>query len=383
MNTNAEHRFDLDWMRVLAILTVFAFHSLRFFTVEDWSVKNPTVYPIADRIDGFLAMWMMPFIFVVSGAAMYYALKNGNGWNKAGKFIKDKVLRLLVPMLFNAISLSFLQVYMDRLTHGVFTGSMIEFVPHYFQGIYGLGNGNFAIHGMHLWYLGVLFIFSLLLLPLFMFLESRIGARILRGFTNLVALPGGIYVLALAIINLWKLIDPNGFLGFDKFNWNLGIYMSFVIFGFVIISNERVQASIIRQRYISLALAIGLAVFMLITQDHRDLAVFPWILTFLGFGMKYLNVNKPVLKYAGEAVLPFYILSQTVQLSVGFFVVQLAIPDLLKWAIISVISLAIIMVTYEYLVRRVNVLRFLFGMKLMKKAPQTAAVPAEPVPQKI
>ncbi len=383
MNTSSIRRFDLDWMRVLAILTVFAFHSLRFFTVEDWSVKNPTVYPIADRIDGFIAMWMMPFIFVVSGAAMYYALNKGNSWGNAGKFIKDKVLRLLVPMLFNAVSLSFLQVYEDRLSHGVFTGSMIQFVPDYFQGIYGIGNGNFAIHGMHLWYLGVLFIFSLVLLPLFMFLESRFGARILRWFTNLVALPGGIYVLALAIINLWKLIDPNGILGFDKFNWNLGIYMSFVIFGFIVVSNEKVQASIIRQRYVSLALAIGTAILMLITQDHRDVAVFPWILTFLGFGMKYLNVNKPVLKYASEAVLPFYILSQTVQLSVGFFVVQWAIPDLLKWAIIAVISLAIIMGTYEYLVRRINVLRFLFGMKLLKKAPQAAAVPPETMPQKV
>ncbi len=383
MNTTSQHRFDLDWMRVLAIVTVFFFHSLRFFTVEDWSVKNPTVYSFIDRIDGFLGVWMMPFIFVVSGAAMYYALNKGNSWGNAGKFIKDKVLRLLVPMLVNAVSLSFLQVYEDRISHGVFTGSMIEFVPHYFQGIYGIGNGNFAIHGMHLWYLGVLFIFSLLLLPLFMFLMSRIGARILRWFTNLVALPGAIYVLALAIINLWKLIDPNGILGFDKFNWNLGIYMSFVIFGFVIISSEKVQASIIRQRYVSLVLAIGLTIFMLITQDHRDLAVFPWILTFLGFGMKYLNVNKPALKYASEAVLPFYILSQTVQLSVGFFVVQWAIPDPLKWAIISVISLAIIMGAYEYLVRRINVLRFLFGMKLLKRVPRTVAVPAETMTQKI
>ena len=369
-------------MRVMSIVVVFIFHSMRFFTLEDWSVKNPTTYAIFDRIDGFIGMWMMPFIFVVSGASMYYALSKGNSLKNAGSFIKDKVLRLLVPMLANAFSLSFLQVYLDRISHGVFTGSMIEFVPHYFQGIYGVGNGNFAIHGMHLWYLGVLFIFSLLLLPLFMFLESRFGARILRWVTNAVALPGGIYVLGLAILSSWKLIDPNGILGFSQFNWNLGIYMSFLIFGFVVISSERIQASIVRQRWISLGLAIALSIFMIITDDHRDLAVFPMLLTFLGFGIKHLNVNKPVLKYASEAVLPFYILSQTVQLSVGFFVVRWAIPDLVKLVVIAVISLAIIMITYEYLVRRNNVLRFLFGMKLMKKAPRPAALPAEPVPGK-
>ena len=74
-------------------------------------------------------------------------------------------------------------------------------------------------------------------------------------------------------------------------------------------------------------------------------------------------------------MLPFYILHQTVLLSVGYFVVPLAIPDLLKWAIILLVSFALIMVLYEFLVRRFNVLRFLFGMKLRPKAP--AAQPPE------
>jgi hypothetical protein len=49
----------------------------------------------------------------------------------------------------------------------------------------------------------------------------------------------------------------------------------------------------------------------------------------------------------------------------------LAIPDLLKWAIILLVSFALIMVLYEFLVRRYNVMRFLFGMKLKPKAPAT------------
>ncbi len=31
----------LDGLRVLAILTVFVYHSTRFFNMEDWHVKNP------------------------------------------------------------------------------------------------------------------------------------------------------------------------------------------------------------------------------------------------------------------------------------------------------------------------------------------------------
>jgi glucans biosynthesis protein C len=83
--------------------------------------------------------------------------------------------------------------------------------------------------------------------------------------------------------------------------------------------------------------------------------------------MHYLNFSRPFLNHANEAVLPFYILHQTVILCVGYFVVQWPIPDLLKWGIILVTSLAIIIATYEFLIRRFNVMRFLFGLKPLSK----------------
>jgi peptidoglycan/LPS O-acetylase OafA/YrhL len=43
MKTNLR-RNDLDWLRVLAISSVFVFHSLRFFDQSGWHVKNPTTY---------------------------------------------------------------------------------------------------------------------------------------------------------------------------------------------------------------------------------------------------------------------------------------------------------------------------------------------------
>jgi glucan biosynthesis protein C len=75
------------------------------------------------------------------------------------------------------------------------------------------------------------------------------------------------------------------------------------------------------------------------------------------------------VRYANEAVLPFYIMHQTVLLCVGYFVVQWAIPDLLKWLIIVLGSFGIIMALYELLVRRFNVLRVLFGMKPIARQP--------------
>jgi hypothetical protein len=91
------------------------------------------------------------------------------------------------------------------------------------------------------------------------------------------------------------------------------------------------------------------------------------LLTVFGFGIQHLNRTTPFLRYANEAVLPFYILHQSVILPLAFFVVQWAIPDLLKFLIILSVSFGVVMLLYEFLVRRLNLLRFLFGMKPLVK----------------
>jgi hypothetical protein len=78
-----------------------------------------------------------------------------------------------------------------------------------------------------------------------------------------------------------------------------------------------------------------------------------------------------VLKYANEAVLPFYVLHQTVLLAAGYFIVQWNIPDPVKFLVIVSSSFILIMSLYEFAIRRVNVLRILFGMKPQAK-PQAA-----------
>jgi hypothetical protein len=158
-----------------------------------------------------------------------------------------------------------------------------------------------------------------------------------------------------------------------------------------------VQAGIQRLRWISLPLGLVLAaggVYWLtlgmpafgtwqnaVGWGCRALASWCLVLAILGFGRKYLVRSTPRLTYANEAVLPFYILHQTVLLCVGYFVVQWAIPDLLKWAIIVPVSFAIIMALYEFGVRRWNVMRFLFGMKPRPKAPAAQAKQAMPPAQ--
>ncbi|MBI5841881.1 MAG: acyltransferase [Chloroflexi bacterium] len=375
-----QRRFDLDWLRVLAILSVFIYHSTRFFNLGDWHVKNVITYVWVEALERFMEIWMMPLVFLISGASIFYAMNKGG----AGTFFKDKVFRLLIPLLVAMFTYASLQIYLERVTHGQFSGSYFAFLPHYFEGVYlDVGSaGNFAFHGMHMWYVMILFIYCLLFHPLFRWWKGS-GRGMLNKIGDILGFPWTLW-LALAfpilILNIW-VSDTD--LEFGAGGWPFLYYIFFLLYGFVIVSHERLQANIKRMRWFHLTLGLVLSAALLILTANPALASLEdalgetfYILSaccllpaFLGFGMQHLTKTSPFLKYAGEAVMGFYILHQTVLLIAGYFVVQWAIPDFAKWMVILTTSFVVIMATYEFAVRRVNVLRFLFGMKPITRAP--------------
>jgi peptidoglycan/LPS O-acetylase OafA/YrhL len=319
---NSARRNDLDWLRVLAILVVFVFHSLRFFDTGGWHVKNGTTHFGVQVLVTFLGMWMMPLIFVLSGASVYYAL----GSRSASKFVKDRSLRLLVPLIAGILTHIILQVYFEAVTQRGFTGTFWQFIPHYFDGLYGFG-GNFAWMGLHLWYLEVLFAFSLVTLPLFMWLRGS-GAKALAAITKFLARGPRIYLLGLPIMALAMLPDPGSILGSRAFGgWNLPAYLCFFLYGFLLVSNEALERQTRHRTRGSLALGIIVAVLLFfwwgmlgdpsfgsgrwyIVQGVLGLGAWAWIMTLWGRATQRLTFSNGLLRYAGEAVLPFYILHQ-------------------------------------------------------------------------
>ncbi len=284
-----------------------------------------------------LAQWMMPLVFVISGASVFYASRK----TSAAKFVKDKVLRLLVPLLVGVFTFSATQVYVERVSHGQFQGTFFQFMPHYFEGVYLPGtNGNFVFHGMHLWYLLILFIFTLLLMPLFWWFRGTTGGKALRWLGDRLALPGAIVLLVVPTLAL-RIITDSGALGggFAPGGWRPVQYLWFILGGYLIASNGRLQQRIVQARWVSLGLALFLVALSLVQHmgpdGYRIIAVWPGILAMLGFAIRHLTFSNRFLACANEAVLPFYILHQNVLLWVGFFVVQWAVPDLAKYLMLA------------------------------------------------
>jgi len=368
-------RHDIDWLRVMAILVVYVFHSSRFFDTGDWHVKNPTTYLGVQVWTSFLANWLMPLIFALSGASLFFALGRRGAW----PFVHDKVRRLLVPLVAGIFTHIILQVYLERVTHGQFAGSFWAFIPRYFQGLYPIG--NFAWMGLHLWYLEVLFLYTLLCYPLLRWLRSDRAWPALARLGDALARPGVVYLLALPVAWYMAATRPGGILTMRAFGgWPLPVYLLFFLYGFIVISHEGLQRRIQQMRWVSLgAGALCIAALVALQAGQGDpafgtaryaqvfglygLSAWFWVLGFMGLAFRYLTRPSPLLAYANEAVLPFYILHQTVLLGIGYYVTRWPLPDLARFLVIVLTAFASIMLLYEFGIRRANALRFLFGMK--------------------
>lgn len=363
--------YDVDWLRVLGMLTIFLFHLARFFNNDDWHVKNFELDFGLSVFVGIVSHFIMPLFFVLSAFAIFYALRKRTN----GAFMRERVVRLLVPLGVGMLTHVALQVYVENITHGRFEGTFWQFIPHYFDGLYAFG-GNFAWMGLHLWYLLMLFVFSGLMLAVF----QRINRS--RDFTTRLAdltsrrYGPFLFIIPLFLMEFLVSLSPESVGRQDFGGWSPLTYLVFFLIGYLLATDVRYRPAIERVRFISLALSlltVVVAYIMLVELDlpgtHplylvvRASNAWAWLLTFIGFASRHLNFNSRVLHYANEAVLPFYILHQTVIVVIGFFIADWRWAVLPKYLFLMTTSFLIIMILYEFVVRRVTYLRFAFGMK--------------------
>jgi hypothetical protein len=161
---------------------IFFFHCARFFGGGGWHLKNPGEESlIATLFIGLLDLWIMPLFFLLSGAGSWYALKSRN----AGQYLLERVKRILIPLYgVGAFILLLPQVYFEAVTNEGYTGTFWEGLPLYFIDVFTTApNFNdpffFNIFMGHLWFLQYLFLISLFVLPLLLFLRSEQGQRLI------------------------------------------------------------------------------------------------------------------------------------------------------------------------------------------------------------
>ncbi len=344
-----QRRYDIDWLRVIAIGLLLIYHIAIIF--QPWAlflafIKSDELLEGLWKPMTLLNVWRIPFLFYVSGMGVYFAIQRRN-WKD---LLLERTQRILLPFLFG----------------------MIAIVPlHFliFQKYYGLPLA-YAAHAGHLWFLGNIFAYVLILISLFFYLKKTAGSSFQTGLEKFMSNPIGPISISSLFVLETILIKPQVFEMYAM-TWHgffLGLLAFF--FGFLFVySGKTFWQTMLKWRWFYLALALS---FYLIRWRVYDLMA-PgylmaiesncWIFAIFGFGYKYLNKPSRALTYLSQAAYPVYIIHMFVLYAGAALILPLTIPVFVKFLLIVVVTGIGCFVIYELVIKRIELLRPLFGLK--------------------
>jgi hypothetical protein len=243
--------------------------------------------------------------------------------------------------------------------------------------------GQFATG--HLWFLVCLLAFSIVLLPVFRWLRRGQGARLLVRLSGLLGRPGGVLLPAVAVaaVELTLGSEPG------RGAWNSGAYALFLLAGYATAADPGVAGAL--QRWWRPAAALGLALFLATGAAYatagahadpftamdplsltfrllKSLSGWLWVVAVLGLASALAGPTRAsrwrrLAAYGNEAVLPFYVLHETVIVAVAYVVLAWPVGTAAQFGVIVLVSLAATLLLYDLGVRRSRVTRFLFGLR--------------------
>jgi glucan biosynthesis protein C len=362
MNTSTRYDF-LDWLRVIAIFVLLFFHTGMLFVGWGWHIENADTIAALERPMDLAHRLRMPLLFVIAGAGMWFAM----GRRTAGDVVRERSLRLLLPLVFGMFVVVSPQVFYERSFRGDWHGGYIQFFLERVLQLRPYPAGDFSWH--HLWFIAYLYVYVLVLLP-FMSWWRRASIRLRPGaWLFALALPLGINEALLKPIYP----ETHALIG-DWYTFNH--YLLLTLYGFVLASMPGVWQWLGDQR--RRALGLGLCVLgggllmieagILQRETAADslvanLFTWFWLLVFLGYGYRYLSFSNGLLRWARDASYPIYILHQTVIIAIAYYIIQQPWSAWTKYLVVLLTTMAVCAVLYEVGVRRMRPTRTLFGMK--------------------
>ena len=258
----AEHRRDLDLLRILLVFGLVFFHTARIFDTLPLpeGVKNEPLNATATMFTAFFALWGMPLMFAISGFAVWHSLRR----RTASAFLRERVQRLLVPFVFGVVAIVPLQIYIHlKQVNPAANLTYWQFLPQFFDVRLCPDLVNAFIcptpatglfNTTHLWFLKDLFLFSVLLLPLFLYLRGQRGEPLVGRLAGFLARPGAILLLGLpvAVVEAGLVTSTMGG------GWNEYTYAILLVGGFLIAADPRFGQAMGRGWWI--ALVVGLVI---------------------------------------------------------------------------------------------------------------------------
>jgi peptidoglycan/LPS O-acetylase OafA/YrhL len=383
-STKPQRYHEFDWLRAIVIINLIPFHVA-------WAM---TFVPFFSQIDqgsisamvlkfyvAFVSPLHMFLLFLISGTSTAIALR----YRSAKQYILERIKRLFIPLVFFMLVLF---PVLGNFWPGVerakgLTSYFTEFWPSVLKIVF-YDSESGGPQWAHMWFVAYLFIYSLIMLPVFLYLRKKTDGGPISGIASLINRKGGILLPALPLIlvyflmaGTWPFFQNNLLTDWGYFTYN---FIAFV-YGFLIISDERFSAAI--NKFFKLAFLLGVVFSIIkINMEFNLVQIIPrtsdfyhlvysiifgmntwfWMVGILGWARKRLRSSSGFLKYSKRSSYPFYIFHLVIIVVLGFYVVRWNTGVILEFLILCILSFLVTLGLTE-VVKTNKITGFLFGIK--------------------
>ncbi|MFN8342970.1 MAG: acyltransferase family protein [Cyclobacteriaceae bacterium] len=344
-------RYDIDWIRVIAIGLLIVYHSAIGF--QPWGmmigfITTQKPWPSLWLPMTMLNIWRIPLLFFVSGMGVYFAMQS-RSWKL---LLLERSRRILVPFVFGIFCIVPIHVMIWSAYHKMPLG----YVP----------------NAGHLWFLGNIFIYTLVFTPMFYWIRRNDSGAVVTALRRWMGSPWAILLVMLALVAEVMIVQPRPYelYAMTPHGFFLGLIAFFFGFCFVL-GGDAFWSLIVRRRWLLLAgavLAFGIRSYELsvsapVMPFQLPVESVLWILSVFAFGHRYLNKPSRVLSYLSQAAYPVYMLHMIFLYTGSALVFRLPVPLPVQYVLLLVITLAGCLGSFE-IIRRVKPLRWVFGLKM-------------------
>ncbi|NVM88824.1 acyltransferase family protein [Variovorax sp. SG517] len=396
--TPPDHRrHDIDALRALAFLFVILYHVGMYYVADwPWHLKSPHAAEWLQWPMRVLNLWRMDLVFLISGVSLGFLSRGQGTW----ALLRSRGLRLMLPLAFGMAVVVPYQAYAQGVANGLVAPGFGAFLLRYLSMAQpwpkqAFDGAEFGITWNHLWYLPYLFTYTALIaltLPLW---KSAAGQRVRGAFNGL----RGWKLLLLPVLPLlvFTMLLASRFPATHNLvrDFHLhSLYFTMFLYGYWMGVDTGIWKELERLRRVSLALAVAvIAAFIalragmksplpgLLVDTLRMLYLWLAVATILGHGHRHLNRPWPWLRWANESVYPWYVLHQTLIIVGVTLLAPLALGPVVEPALLIALTLLGCWLLTDGLIRRTNLLRPLFGLKLRRRAPASSAARGQALPQ--
>lgn len=349
-----QRHYGLDWLRIGAFAILILYHVGMVFVPWDFHVKLARAWWVAVPMMASNP-WRLALLFVVSGyASRALFLRNRAPW----RFARQRSLRLLVPLVFGMAVIVPVQPWVELTTKYGYAHDFWYFYRHDAFRFGALGPLVLPTWN-HLWFVAYLWIYTLLLALAVAVLPARARRAAQAGFAWTMRGPA----LLLLPVGWMILVNFVLFPGGRETHALVGdwvahfTYLPAFLFGFALACAPRTLEGLVRRWKASAAIAIA-AYALVAAIEIRwpgNTMPAPWgtvfsvaravegwaaVAALIGYADGHWNRDHRWRPMLTEAVFPFYLVHQSIIVLVAYWLIPLALPAWLDFALLVAATVA-------------------------------------------